>query len=272
MDEDELRRRITEAWNDLTNHYQSRTKISTHDVHYGWLAHGEKRLGLIGDVGGKRVLEIGCGGGQNTIALARRGADAYGVDPSERQIEYARRLAKECDVDSVFYVAPAEDLSRFPDGYFDLAISSYAFGYVAELSIAYGEAYRVLKEHGSFIMCTGHPYFSATISALIKDPEGPGLRNYLDWPEVDTFEWDTVEMLDVFRTIAQLINGLLEAGFVLEKVLEQGIEDVENMSEDEKAEIPYVCHYDDREYPIALKVPCSIILKARKEATGRFGP
>jgi ubiquinone/menaquinone biosynthesis C-methylase UbiE len=264
MDEDDLRKRITEAWDNLTDHYQMSTEISTHDVHFGWLAHGERKLGLIGDVRGKRVLEIGCGGGQNTIALARQGAEACGVDPSVKQIEYARSLAEECGVDVTFDVAPAEDLSRFPDSRFDLAISSYAFGYVTGLSRAYAEAHRVLMSEGTFIMCTGHPYFSATISALIQDPEGPGLRDYLAWPELDTFEWGPVEMPDVFRTIAQVINGLLEAGFALERVLEQGIEDVENMSEDEKAEIPYICHYDDREFPIALKIPCTIILKAKK--------
>ncbi|MFQ5909718.1 MAG: class I SAM-dependent methyltransferase [Thermoplasmata archaeon] len=264
MDRDELRRKIAHAWDGLTAHYQKNTEISTRDIHYGWLAHGERRLGLIGNVKGIRALEIGCGGGQNTIALARWGAEAYGVDPSRKQIEHARRLAQECEVDAAFHVTPAEDLSQFQDSFFDLVLSSYAFGYVSELAKAYAEAYRVLKAGGTFVMCTGHPYFSATISALIQDPDHPGVRNYLAWPEVDAFDWGPVKMLDVFRTISQLINCLLEAGFVLEKVLEQGVEDVKNMSEEEKAEIPYLCHYDEREYPIARKIPCTIILKARK--------
>ncbi|MCK4443895.1 MAG: class I SAM-dependent methyltransferase, partial [Thermoplasmata archaeon] len=152
MDKDDLRRRIAHAWNGLTDHYQENTEISTRDVHYGWLAYGERRLGLIGNVRGKRALEIGCGGGQNTIALARWGAEAYGVDPSKKQIEYARRLAQECEVDATFHVAPAEDLSQFQDSFFDLALSSYAFGYVAELAKAYAEAYRVLRAGGIFVM------------------------------------------------------------------------------------------------------------------------
>ena len=43
--------------------------------------------------GGKRVIVLGCGGGQDVVALDRMGAIAVGIDQSERQIEYARKFA-----------------------------------------------------------------------------------------------------------------------------------------------------------------------------------
>src|SRR4051812_37789049 len=49
---------------------------------------------LLGDVRGKRVLDFGCGSGENTILLSRRGAHVYAMDISESLIKVARqRLA-----------------------------------------------------------------------------------------------------------------------------------------------------------------------------------
>ncbi|MFX1286438.1 MAG: class I SAM-dependent methyltransferase [Promethearchaeota archaeon] len=58
------------------------------------MAPGEKELGLLGNVKGKRILELGCGGGQNSIVLAKWGAKVIGLDISEIQLECANILAK----------------------------------------------------------------------------------------------------------------------------------------------------------------------------------
>jgi cyclopropane fatty-acyl-phospholipid synthase-like methyltransferase len=63
-------------------------------VHYGPISPGESELKLLGDVKCKDVLEIGCGGGQNTIVLSKKGAKSIGLDISEEQIKYARKLAR----------------------------------------------------------------------------------------------------------------------------------------------------------------------------------
>lgn len=47
-----------------------KTRISLEDVHYGPLSAGESELKLLGNVRGKDILEIGCGGGQNAIVLS----------------------------------------------------------------------------------------------------------------------------------------------------------------------------------------------------------
>ena len=81
------------AWNRISRNYQTDHKIPTDFVHYGPNCPNEDQLRLIGDVRDKRVLEIGCGGGQCAIAFAKRGAVATGVDLSDAQIEFAQRLA-----------------------------------------------------------------------------------------------------------------------------------------------------------------------------------
>jgi len=49
----------------------------------------------LGEVNGKDVLEIGCGGGQNAIVPAKWGARSVCLDMSEERIRYGRELARE---------------------------------------------------------------------------------------------------------------------------------------------------------------------------------
>jgi len=267
----EIAKRIARGWNELSESYQANCRISTREVHYGPLTYGERRLKLLGKVRGKRALEIGCGGGQNAIALARQGATAYGVDPSRKQIEYARRLGKECGVKATFEVSPAEDLSIFADSRFDLALSSHAFGYVADLEAAYREAFRVLKSGGLFVLCIGNP-FHIILAYYLSGGKLEGVEDdYLSWPSVEKWSWKyegrpPVQMWGYSRTLSQMINPLLETDFALEKLVEQGVEDVPHMSEKQKAKFPYLCKWNEEEFAVARKIPYSLILKLRKKS------
>lgn len=271
MKKGDIAERIARGWDKLSDSYQAHHRISTYDVHYGPLAHGERRLRLLGNVRDPRALEIGCGGGQNAIALARQGATAFGVDPSAKQIEYARRLAKECGMKAKFDIASAEKLSMFRDGYFDLALSSHAFGYVEELNKAYREAYRVLKPSGLFVLCMGNPFYMITAYHLSGNKMESVDDDYLSWPNVEKWHWEyegqpPVEMNGYSRTLSQMINSLLETGFALERLVEQGVEDMLHMSEKEKAALPYLCRWSEEEFAPARKLPYSLVLKLRKQA------
>ena len=281
------------GWDTISALYQASTRISTDDVHYGPLAPGEWELGMLGDgsaeasprsVAGKRVIEIGCGGGQNSIALTKWGATCVGVDPSPVQVAHARRLALECGVDVQFVEGVAEDLSTFPDGHFDIALSSHAFGYVTGLRRAYDEAWRVLrgpdpasgKPGGLFVFCLSHPWFQAVGWHLAGDPDAPEIGDYSAWPDVEEWDWTygdgtTARMRGHLRTLAQIVNELIEAGFVLERLVEQNMADVEGASGEELARFPYVGLFDtnSQEYKVIRKLPYTLIIRARKGVSQR---
>jgi len=79
---------------------------------------------------GKRVLEIGCGIGTDTINYARHGARVTAVDLTEKSLEMARRRAELFGLDDqiTFVQANAEKLSEFvPPEPYDLV---YSFGVI----------------------------------------------------------------------------------------------------------------------------------------------
>jgi SAM-dependent methyltransferase len=240
-------------------------------VHYGPLAPGERELGLLGNVRGKRILEIGCGGGQNAIALARWGARCTGLDPSAEQLAHARRLALEHGVEVEFVRGAAQDLGRFPDLSFDIALSSYAFDYVDGLRRAYGEAWRVLRKGGLFVFCLSHPWFQAVGWHLAGDAEAPEIGNYASWPATEEWDWvfeegSPVPMRGYLRTVQEILNDLIDAGFLLERLLEQNIEDVAAMPPEERARLPYLSDLDtgSAEYGVMRKLPRTLLIRARK--------
>ena len=259
------------SWNTISASYQANIQISTDDVHYGRLAPGERELGLLGDVAGKRVIEIGCGGGQNIIALTRWGATCVGLDPSPAQLAYAGRLARKEGVAVQFVSGVAEDLSAFTDESFDIALSSYAFDYVTDLRRAYGEVWRVLKPGGLFVFCLSHPWFQAVGWYLAGDPEAPEIGNYAAWPDVEEWDWTyedgtRARMRGHLRTLGQIVNELIEADFVLQHLLEQNVKDVAGASPEELGRLPYVDEFDpaSHEYRIMRRLPLTLIVQARK--------
>ena len=81
----------------------------------------EYRLRLLGNLGGKKVLDVGCGDGANAAILALRGAEVVGIDVSPRSIELAMRRAEATGVASHtrFLCSPIEE-AQLEDGAFDV--------------------------------------------------------------------------------------------------------------------------------------------------------
>lgn len=112
----------------------------------------------------KRILDYGCGNGDDSIFAAKHGAEVVGIDISEVSIEHCKRKAIEAGVSdrTHFVVMDAESL-RFEDDSFDLIVE-YGVLHHLEFSSAMSEISRVLKPTGE-VICTealGHnPFINA---------------------------------------------------------------------------------------------------------------
>jgi ubiquinone/menaquinone biosynthesis C-methylase UbiE len=104
----------------------------------------------LGDLRGKRVLELGCGSGDNTVMLTRRGARVVALDLAFSGAEITRERARVNDIASLAAnVMTAESLA-FPDCVFDLAVG-FGLLHHAELDALAMELCRVLSREGRAI-------------------------------------------------------------------------------------------------------------------------
>lgn len=117
-----------------------------------WM-HREADLGVLGPYDGRDVVELGCGGAQFSIALARRGARCTGVDISGEQLSLADRLvdrAEELDGvrPPVRLVQGDAAATGLPGASFDIAFSDYGASMFADPLKWVPEAARLLRPGG----------------------------------------------------------------------------------------------------------------------------
>ena len=99
-------------------------------------------LEACGDIDGLRVLELGCGAGDLSVELLRRGARLTAIDISPGMVELARSRAGAAS----FVVAPAED-TGLPDASFDLVVGKWVLHHV-DVAAAAREVHRLLGPGG----------------------------------------------------------------------------------------------------------------------------
>src|ERR1700722_4604075 len=174
------------AWDRYAAAYQASAQLPTTVVHYGPDIPTEVELRLLGDLRGKRVLELGCGGAQCSIAFAKAGATAIGVDFSAEQLAFARRLAEREEVRLDLRHGDLADLAFLRADSIDLAFSAYAFGYVEDLNRVFRQVHRVLKVGAPLVFSLPHPAYD-----MIDDDADPALlvrRSYFDRTPID-YKW-----------------------------------------------------------------------------------
>ena len=117
----------------------------------------EAELGLLpDDMAGMDAIELGCGTGYISAWMARRGAQVTGLDVSARQLETARRLAREHGLGIRFIEGNAEAVD-LPDGGFDFAVSEYGAAIWCDPQTWLCEAWRLLRPGGQLVFLGNHP-------------------------------------------------------------------------------------------------------------------
>lgn len=172
-------------------------------------------LDALGNVRGKRALDIGCGEGRFSRLLAGLGAEVTGIDLTEPLIERARSLAVGGDS---YVMGDAETLNGIADESFDLAVSYIVLVDLLDYRASIEAAYRVLKPGGRFIVCNVHPMRSAVPYGWVN-LAGRKLFYAVDdyWDEGPRdFPWWDKNFVNMHRTLSSYVKAFLDTGFVLE--------------------------------------------------------
>jgi 2-polyprenyl-6-hydroxyphenyl methylase / 3-demethylubiquinone-9 3-methyltransferase len=120
---------------------------------------------VLGGFGGKRVLDVGCGGGILAEALAAEGATVTGIDPSEKSLAAARDHARRSGLAIEYRRGTAEDLAGSGlEGTFDIVCAVDVLEHVDDLDRTLAAVAAVLAPGGAFGFLT----HNRTIAAFLQ--------------------------------------------------------------------------------------------------------
>lgn len=147
-------------WDAIAGTYRAITRIDPDDFHYGPLLPGDRELRILPPLRpGMEALELGCGEGQNSLWLARRGLRCVAIDISEAQLAYARADAAKAGLAVDFRRCAIEDF-RAPEASYDLITSSHALEFLDDPFPLLARAARWLRPGGHLLISTVHPVYN----------------------------------------------------------------------------------------------------------------
>ncbi|MGI9600274.1 MAG: class I SAM-dependent methyltransferase [Acidimicrobiales bacterium] len=170
---------------------------------------------LLGDLDDRRVVELGCGMGHTSVAMAGAGARVAAIDPDDAQLDRARELAHDHEVTVEFHRADLADLAFLPADSFDLAIAVHSVVTVDHADRVFRQVHRILRAGGSLVVSAPHP------AAMLVDP-------FADEPDrvvggyFDTEPLGSGPSLTHRYTIADLFGALTRAEFRVDSLIEAG--------------------------------------------------
>ena len=229
-----------DAYEALAEAYAAVVDTKPHNAYYERPA----TLSLLPEVGGKRVLDAGCGPGVYSEWLIKHGAEVLALDASPGMVELARRrLGGAADVRQADLGGP---LAFLDDSSFDVVLSPLVLDYIEDWRAPFAEFYRVLRPAGHFVFSVTHPFFD---HLYYKS------NDYFE-TELVGCEWKGFKPLRVHvpsfrRSLGAALGPLAEAGFRIEKVLEP--RPTEEFKE-----------ADPKDYEELSRLPCFLCIRAVK--------
>lgn len=192
-------------------------------------APGGSHPDILPSIEGIDFVEMGCGGGQASVGTAAEGADTVvGVDFSAEQLGHARKLRDHYGVDARFVSGDVTQLP-FADDAFDAAFSGWVVQMVDRLEECLREARRVLRDDGVLVFDVPHPFYE------LFDPETGELERSYHGDARRTITIDEAYDADLVvfdRTVGELHNAAVDAGFDVRRILEPGSDDPDDYDDD----------------------------------------
>jgi len=192
------------------------------DADFLWCPEGlrEADAHLLGEVAGRRVVEIGCGSAPCARWLAAAGADVVALDLSGGMLARAAELNRSTGIAVPLLQAGAGALP-LRDASADLACSAFGgLPFVADAGAVFAEVARVLKPGGRFVASVNHPMRWP----FPDSPEPDDLRvtsSYFDRrPYVETDDEGRTVYVEHHRTAGDWVRAVVGAGLVLADLLE----------------------------------------------------
>jgi SAM-dependent methyltransferase len=189
-------------------------------------------LAACGSLHGKRLVHLQCATGEETLSWANRGAEAYGVDISEKQVDLANQKAQEAGLPTRFFAADVYDLPEaLPEDVlgpgFDLVYTGGgAIVWLPDLPRWAAVVASLLRPGGCFLLLEEHP-LGATIE--MEDGRLSVVDDYFrrtrpwtgsGWTHFQGGEAATENKFEFNWPVGDVVTALAEAGLVIQRLEE----------------------------------------------------
>jgi SAM-dependent methyltransferase len=202
-------------WETTSAEYQAEhaAELEGAPLAWGTWRISEETVGALGDLHDLDVLELGCGGGQWSVALASRDVRVIGLDFSSGQLAYATKLATHHSIDVPFIQASGEAIP-FTAGCFDLVFCDHGAMTFAAPERSVPEVARILRTGGRLVFCNSTPLRAMCLDAewqLTTTLHRPafGMRRLTDGESVD-FVLSHGEWIRLLRSSGLVLDDLIE--------------------------------------------------------------
>jgi ubiquinone/menaquinone biosynthesis C-methylase UbiE len=213
--DDDVPEQAEEAWNKLADWYSARKKNS-----YEFKIQLPAILNLLGDLHGKRLLDVGCGPCVYSLEFAKKGAAVLCMDISQKMLEKARNNTEMSNAKLALVKADAHSLPC-KDNSFDIAVLILTILNPRMLK----EVAKVLKPRGLLLFSDTHPIIEAKRRWESDAANAPLVVE--DYFFQDKREWQIehgsgqpLTLKYYTRNIEQCVNMIADAGFKVLRIAE----------------------------------------------------
>jgi len=174
-------------------------------------------ISILSNVKGKDVLCLASGGGQQSAVFALLGARVTVIDIAEGQLKGDKKVAACYGYQVKTIPGDMSDLSMLKDNCFDIVYQAPSMAYIPDVKKVYSEIARVLRKGGLYCADAQNPQ-----SQFIDESswDGKGYRISVPYAVKEKQRSENEKVLEYRHYLDEAFNGLIECGFIIEKVEE----------------------------------------------------
>jgi len=153
---------------------------------------------------GIKILDIGCGGGLLSEPMSRLGADVFGMDASEKNIQVAKIHAKKSGLNIEYFCTSPEKFQSSLK--FDVILNMEIIEHVDDVDFFLESCSKLLKKDGIMFVATLNKTLKSYFFAII------GAEYILRWLPIGTHEWEKFvkpeELIDISKKHNLILSDL----------------------------------------------------------------